>query len=390
MRKWCVLILSLLLLGVCSFSILSAAANLSPDPYQLSEQVCQTTMNHYRAAALPPSGRWHYHQGVFLKGMSMVWERTGNDAYFEYIKKYVDSNITKDGRLFFNDEELDAVQAGLLLFPLYEKTGDERYKKAAGQLQAFLDGWKKNSLGGYWHKSVYPNQMWLDGLYMAGPFMMQYGKTFNRPELYDVVVHQAELMLVNNYDADTGLLKHAWSATGTAPWADPKTGQSPELWGRAMGWFVIALNEILDYLPQDHPKRQYLIDEQAKLLHAVIKYQDPKSGLWFQVLDRGEDPKNWQETSCSAMFVAAISKAVRKGYIEPECLQAAEKGWVGLNQRMVTVNSSGKVRLNMICVGTGVGDYTHYLNRNSTYDDLHGLGAFLFACEELGAIDKRQ
>lgn len=351
-----------------------------------AEQTCATIMERFRPKMLPPAGRWHYHQGVFLKGMLLVWERTGDERYFEYVKAYVDNLVDKKGRFYYQDTELDSIQAGLLLFDLYKMTGDERYKIAADELISFLIGWRKNPEGGYWHKERYPNQMWLDGLYMAGPFAVQYGATFKRPELFDLVIEQAELMLKYAKDENTSLLYHAWDSSKRAVWADPVTGKSPEFWSRSLGWMVIALNEILDYLPGDHPKRQLLIDSQHDLLHAIIKQQDPQTGLWFQVTDKGFDPSNWQETSASCLFVAGIAKAVRLGYVEADCLPAAQRGWAGIME-LVMRDEKGRVNIPEICIGTGVGDYVHYLNRPRSENDLHGVGAYVFACMELDKLN---
>ncbi len=351
-------------------------------PLYWAEKACNTLMTKFVAPQLPPEGRWHYHQGVFLKSMLQVWERTGNDNYLQYVKAYVDSLIDETGNFEYRKTELDSIQAGLLLFDLYEETAEQRYKIAADKLIGFLTNWKRTPEGGFWHKESYPNQMWLDGLYMAGPFATQYGATFNQPELFDLVTEQAELMLKHTRDEATGLLYHAWDSSRKVAWANPDTGKSPEFWSRSIGWIVIALNEILDFLPLNHPKRQFLIDSQKDLVNAVIKQQDPQTGMWFQVTDKGSDPNNWIENSASCLFVAGISKAVRLGYVESTCLTAAHKGWSGI-MNLVSMDETGQVTIPEICIGTGVGDYAHYLARPRSVNDLHGAGAFVFACIEM-------
>lgn len=351
-------------------------------PLFWARRACETMMAKFKPSELPPVGRWHYHQGVFLKGMLMVWRKIGNNAYFEYVKGYVDSLIQPDGTFEYRKTELDSIQAGLLLFDLYQKTNDPRYKKAADELISFMTGWKKTSEGGFWHKENYPYQMWLDGLYMAGPFAVQYASVFNRPELFDLVAQQAELMITHTKDEKTGLCYHAWDESRQAVWADPGTGRSPEFWGRSIGWLMVALVEILDYLPQDHPKRAYLIGELKSLIRAVAKVQDIKTGMWFQVPDKGDDPQNWVEHSCSCLFVYGIAKAVRMGYVEDTYQEIAARGFEGL-VNMVIVDDEGRVTIPQICIGTGVGDYAHYLARPRSENDLHGVGAFLFACVEM-------
>ncbi|HPT88523.1 MAG TPA: glycoside hydrolase family 88 protein [Bacillota bacterium] len=351
-------------------------------PMFWAEHACETLMAKFEPAQLPPAGRWHYHQGVFLKGMLMVWKKTGQQKYFDYVKGYVDSLVDDNGSFEFRNTELDSIQAGLLLFDLYEVTKKEKYKIAADQLISFMTGWKKTNEGGFWHKEIYPYQMWLDGLYMAGPFAVQYATVFNRPELYDLVVQQAELMLKNTKDEKTGLLHHAWDESRQAVWANPETGKSPEFWSRSIGWVVVALVEILDYLPKDHPKRGFLIHELKSLIEAVAKQQDPKTGMWFQVTDKGDQPDNWVEHSASCLFVYGMAKAIRMGYVDAKYQETANRGFEGL-LKMVTIDEDGKVTIPEICIGTGVGDYAHYIARPRSTNDLHGVGAFLFACVEM-------
>ncbi|HYH03564.1 MAG TPA: glycoside hydrolase family 88 protein [Bacillota bacterium] len=351
-------------------------------PLCWAEKACATMMNDYAPAALPPEGRWHYHQGVFLSGMKMIWEKTGNSKYLDYIQGYVDSLVQADGSFEYRDTELDSIQAGVLLFDLYKNSGEQKYKIAADTLINFLTHWKKNPVGGFWHKEIYPNQMWLDGLYMAGPFAVQYGKEFNRPELFDLVVGQAELMIQQTKDPRTGLLYHAWDQSREAVWADPETGLSPEFWGRSLGWIGAALVDILDYLPANHSRRNRLVELLTEFVAAIAKFQDQETGMWYQVVDKGSRPDNWLEHSCSCLYVYAIAKAVRKGYIGEGYRAVAEKGFAGITA-MAEMDESGRVTIPEICIGTGVGDYDHYVARPRSQNDLHGVGAFLFACAEM-------
>jgi len=343
---------------------------------------CNAIMETYPPAELPPAGKWHYHQGVFLLGMLRIWEKTGDEAYFDYVKGYADVCIDNQGKFEMRPGELDAMMAGMILFPLFEKTLDPRYKTAMDTLIKFWQGWKKNSEGGFWHKDIYPHQMWLDGIYMQGPFVTTYAKLFGMPAFYDEIARQTILMDAHTRDNATGLLRHAWDAGKKVAWADPVTGQAPEHWGRAMGWFPVALLDILDSLPRDHRDRETLVSIFSALMKALVKYQDQATGLWFQVLDKGHMPDNWLETSCTSLFVYAFAKGVRTGLLDACYLETAEAGFRGMCGK-TRISDNGLLEIQDICVGTGVGDYVHYVNRPRKTNDLHGVGAFALACIEM-------
>lgn len=356
--------------------------NIQNSPMFWAEKACNTLMDKFAPGELPPAGRWHYHQGVFLLGMLMVWKKTGDERYFKYVQGYVDSLVDEEGAFEFRQTELDSIQAGLLLFDLYAVTKHKKYKLAAERLIAFMTGWKKTSDGGFWHKESYPYQMWLDGLYMAGPFAVRYGKRFNEPGLYDLVARQAKLMIAHTRDDRTGLLYHAWDERRETPWSNPETGHSPEFWSRSIGWVVVALLDILDDLPAGYPDRPQFQADLTVLLKAVARFQDSRSGLWYQVTDKGDQPDNWVEHSASCLFVYGLAKAVRLGYLDPIYQENAAKGFEGL-VNLVTIDNDGHATIPEICIGTGVGDYAHYIARPRSVNDLHGVGAFLFACVEM-------
>ena len=336
---------------------------------------------------LPPD-RFHYHQGVFLSGMEKCWRITGNGRYFEYMKRWVDSQVLPDGSIRkFNPDELDDIQPGVLLYPLYEQTGDERYKKALHTLVPLLKSWPVNPSGGFWHKGRYPNQMWLDGLYMAGPIAVRFGHAFGDRAYFDMMTFQALLMAKHTKDPVTGLLYHGWDETKAAAWADPVTGLAPEFWGRAIGWYPVALLEMFEYLPEDHKDKAALTTILRDLLIALTKYQDPVTGLWYQVVDKGDRPDNWLENSCTSLYVHAIAKAVRSGYLDASYLQYAWKGYQGVIDTL-KFDGNGHVVIGRICIGTGIGDYAHYIARPTSENDLHGAGAFILMCAEMSLAEK--
>jgi unsaturated rhamnogalacturonyl hydrolase len=354
---------------------------MAKDPLSLAKAVCDTMIAKFAPAELPPAGRFHYHQGVFLSGMRMYADIAKERKYSDYVKAWVDSIIKDEGDFNYHKDQMDDVQPGILLFDLLKETGDRKYKAALDRLLATYDTWHKTAGGAFWHKENLPGQVWLDGIYMEGPLQMRYGAEFGDPSRFEKVILHLEQVIVHTKDSKTGLLYHAWDETGKSPWANPKTGCSPEFWGRSVGWVVAAIVDILDILPANHPKRPELIGFLDGLVEALGKVQDPRTGMWFQVLDKGDRPDDWLEHSCSCLFVYAIAKGVRMGYLGKGRLDIARRGFEGI-AAMVKVDADGKASIPEICIGTGVGDYAHYIARPRSVNDLHGAGAFLFACAE--------
>ncbi|MFA9557856.1 glycoside hydrolase family 105 protein [Evansella sp. AB-rgal1] len=348
-------------------------------PLQWAEESCRSLMNDYEPINLKPANRWHYHQGVFLCGMQDVWQVTKNEEYFQYYKEYVDKLVDEEGNFYFRRDELDAIQPGLLLFSLYKETGDKRYKIAAEKLRNLLKTLNKTKAGGFWHKDKYPYQMWLDGLYMAGPYTMTYGLTFDEPELVDLVLLQEELMRKQTYDPKTGLYFHGYDESGKTPWSQPETNTAPEIWGRSLGWYGMALVNLIELLPEGHPKKAELTGVLQDLVSNIVKYQDEETGLWYQIVDKGDRPDNWLESSGSALFIFTIAKAVNNGYVDEKYFEAAKKGYEGIVTRFIKVTPNGGLALTGICIGTSIGVYEYYVDRETDENDLHGVGAFVLA-----------
>lgn len=348
-------------------------------PLYYALAACDTMMRTFAPESLPPPGRFHYHQGVFLSGMMETYRLSGEAKLLTYVKAWVDSLVNPYGDIIsFNPGQLDDLQPGVLLFPLYEQTGDKRYKTAMDTIAWFYERFPKTSSGGFWHNAMSRDQMWLDGLYMAGPFLAQYAAAFNRPGLLDVIVRQAELMEHYTRDAKTRLWRHAVDLHKCHPWADPRTGCSPEFWGRAMGWVPVALLNEMDFM--DGQYKETLARITRGLLLALIPYQDETSGLWYQVVDKGGEPGNWLETSCTCLYAAAICTAVRTGVLDPSALATAEKAVTGVLTRLRYDGDA--LLIPDICEGTWIGDYAFYCSRKRCVNDLHGVGAFLLMCAE--------
>ena len=344
---------------------------------------CDTMMNKFQAAELPPKGKFHYHQGVFLSGMMNIYDLCGNEKYYDYVKEWVDSIVTEPGVInYFLKGALDDYMAGILLFPLYERTGEEKYMAALQLLMGNLKNWVKNEKGGFWHTEWTPHQMWLDGLYMAGPLQAIYSARFGDDGFIKEAVNQSIIMYDNMRDKATGLLYHAWDSSKEKQWADKETGLSGEFWGRSLGWYVVAVLDILENVPKETMDYQTLADIERELLTAIIRFQSMDDSLWYQVIDKGACSDNWQETSCSCLFVYAIAKAVRMRILSCEVFECAEKGFESILKKFVVVNK-GCLYLSGVCIGTGVNDYQGYINRATSINDLHGMGAFLLMCAEL-------
>ncbi|MBQ4451240.1 MAG: glycoside hydrolase family 88 protein [Clostridia bacterium] len=349
-------------------------------PLEAARMSIETMMRKFPAVDLPPKDRFHYHQGVFLSGVYENYLLTGDEDWFEYMRAWCDSHISPDGSISgFDSSQLDDVQPGILLYPLLKRTGDSRYKTALDTLTDTVMRFPKNQEGGLWHKERYPQQMWLDGLYMAGPIVAEYAKTFDRPEYFDFVAGQALMMGNKTRDESTGLMYHAWDHDRVQEWADPVTGRSPEFWGRSMGWVGVAILNDLDFFPADHPKRRELEKETTDLLCALLPYQGA-DGRWYQVTNRPDDERNWPENSCTCLYAAAICKSVRLGLMDGSCLEKARKAYEGVIR---SLKQDGKdLLIGDVCIGTGVGNLEHYLNRPTSVNDLHGVGAFLIMCAE--------
>lgn len=342
---------------------------------------CDTMMELYTPMTLPPEKGFHYHQGVFLSGMEKTFKLCGERKYADYIKAWVDKHVDESGVLHnCNTKTLDDFQPGILLYRLADETGDIRYEKPMHMIIEHIKNWKVNEEGGYWHKFEFENQMWLDGLYMAGPFTLLYANRFNEYELYDRVYKQLKLMHIHTTDEKTGLMYHGWDCSKKAEWADPETGCSSEFWGRAMGWYAVATADIPDWLPKDYKNRQEIIDICTKLLKSLVKYQDAETGMWYQLVDKGNYEKNWIETSCSCLYTYAIAKAIRRGYLDESFSKYVDKAYEGIINFINFEN--GRIKLPGVCIGTGIGDMDFYFERPTVDTDLHGMGAFILMCTE--------
>ncbi len=337
-------------------------------------------------------GNWNYVTGTVLRGFEELWRRTGDDRYFDYIKKTVDLVVNSGGSIdgySLSSYNIDQINEGRMLLFLYKETGEEKYRKAAALLRSQLATHPRTSEGGFWHKQRYPHQMWLDGLYMGSPFYAEYGKLFNEPEDFDDVVKQLTLMEKHARDPITGLLYHGWDESRTQEWADSLTGCSPSFWGRAIGWYAMAVVDVLDFLPEEHAGRDSVIAILQRLTEAVSNFQDDSTGVWWQVVDQGGREGNYLESSVSCMLTYSIVKGIRLGYVDESYWHVVEKAYYGILQEFITENIDGTINLDQTCITAGLGygrdgTYEYYVyGTGIRSNDGKGLGPFITASLEM-------
>jgi unsaturated rhamnogalacturonyl hydrolase len=354
-----------------------------------SARMADSAMSRYTV----DQAQWHYEHGLLLQSIEQVGRMTGAVKYRHFIQDTIDLFVDAEGRIRtyqLEEYNLDQINPGKVLFPLWHSTGDRRYATALQLLRRQLADQPRTPSGGFWHKQIYPNQMWLDGIYMASPFYAEYALAFNEPAGFDDVVHQITLLEGHARDPQTGLLYHAWDESKQQRWANPVTGCSPHFWGRAMGWYAMALVDVLDHLPYEHAARSSLIAILQRVVEAVATVQDPHTGLWYQVLDHGTRAGNYLEASASCMFVYAIAKAVRKAYVPIAQLAIAQRGYQGILSQLLTIDDRGEVNLNGVCSVAGLGgdpyrdgSYEYYITEPVRSNDLKGVGPFILASIEM-------
>ncbi|MBV6879688.1 glycoside hydrolase family 88 protein [Epilithonimonas ginsengisoli] len=377
----------------------SKSGKILPTNLKWSERMLLSEMNRFPESWMldfSKSPKWTYPAAIVLDAAEQVYAKTGKKEYYNYISSFGEKLVKEDGTIVSYELEkynIDLLNSGNVLLYLYEKEKKEKYLKALQTLRLQIDGQPRTNEGSFWHKKIYPNQVWLDGLYMGMPFYTHFTKDFTKgtdaTKAYDDIVMQFDSVQKNLLDKKTGLLYHAWDESKEQAWADKQTGLSPNFWGRAMGWYGMAMVDVLDYLPKDHPGRARIISYIKSFSDAVIKYQDKKSGLWYQVLDKPLANGNYEEATASAMFVYTIIKSVNKGYLPKSYKAAAKKGYDGIIKDLITVDENGVVNLNKCCAVAGLGgkpyrdgSYEYYVNEKIRSNDAKGTGPFILASLE--------
>lgn len=340
------------------------------------------------------SKKWDYAAGLFALSLLKLNEKRPNPQHVEFATAMMDSFVTPDGQIRTytpEDYNIDNLNPGKTLFALGDISKKASYRKALETLRQQLRDHPRTREGGFWHKKRYPSQMWLDGLYMGAPFYAEYLHRYGPREDFDDVVRQFRIMHRHAYDPRTGLHFHGWDEEKQQPWADPATGTSSNFWGRGLGWFSMALVDVLDFLPADHPGRQELILLLNVTCEGVVKHQDKETGLWWQVLDQGGREGNYLEATAAAMFVYALAKGVNKGYLKRSFSASALTGYRGILEKHIRMEADGKVALMSCCQVAGLGygrdgSYAYYLREPVVENDLKGVGPFILAGIEIQAL----
>jgi unsaturated rhamnogalacturonyl hydrolase len=313
--------------------------------------------------------KWDYCNGLELQAFYYVWEKSNDKRYFDYIKSYTDTIIDQNGKIHgykWTDYNIDEVNSGKFLFLMHKTTKEEKLRMAIDSLFAQMKTHPRTNDGGFWHKKVYPHQMWLDGLYMASPFLAEYGYQNNLPAVIDDVTHQIITMAKYAHDPKTGLYYHAWDESRKQRWSNPQTGNSPNFWSRSMGWYMMAMVDALDFIPANHPKRPEVLKIFNQLTESLLSFRDPKSGMWYQVTDKVGEKGNYVESSGSAMFIYTIVKGAQKGYLPKSYLKTGKKLYGQFVKRFIKTNTDGTISVTDCCSVAGLGGDKKY--RDGSYE----------------------
>lgn len=378
----------------------STVEKLVSEDLKWSERMMLSEIKRFPKASLldfRDKPKWSYTNGLVLDAAARVYENTNNQEIFDYIYAYADEMIDSTGAIKtykLSNQNLDMIKSGDVLLYLYPKTNEERFLKAMETLYNQMKSQPITSEGGYWHKKIYPYQMWLDGLYMAEPFHTRYAKEYvddekEKQKIYDHAVLQFDLIQKHSRDENSGLLYHGWDESKEQRWANKETGNSQHFWSRGMGWYGMAMVDVLDFLPEHHSGRERIIKYLNQYAKALINVQD-ESGLWWQVLDQGDRGGNYLEATGTSMFTYTFAKGVRKGYLPESYLEVAKKAYQALLDKLVTVEDNGMVNLNQCCAVAGLGgdpyrdgSYEYYIGEKIRSNDPKGTGPFIMASLEL-------
>jgi len=375
-------------------SIVAVTTNAQQVPY--SQQMAQTAMNQWKDSfAMKPGkpARWSYDQGVILKGIEGIWKLYGDPRFFTYIQHSMDFYVQDDGSIkdYKRDEfNIDHTNNGKVVMMLFNVTGKEKYKKAIDNIRSQFNDHPRTKEGSFWHKKIYPWQVWLDGLYMGQPFYAEYAKWAKQDTVFDDIARQFINIERHTRDPKTGLLYHGWDESKEQKWADKQTGCSPHFWGRALGWYGVAMVDVLDHFPEHHPGRDSIIKILNRFVKAVTAVQDLKSGLWYDIVDLPNRAGNYKEASVSCMLVYTLAKAVRKGYIPAAYFKNAKKGYDGIIKEFIEVDGNGQTNLKGTVSVSGLGgnpyrdgSFAYYMSEPVVVNDPKGMGAFILASVEM-------
>ena len=336
---------------------------------------------------------WNYIDGCMIKAILELYHMKKNPAYLEFADAFIDYFVQEDGSILSYDPEeynLDNVNAGKTLFDLYELTGKEKYRKAMDTIYRQLKGQPRTSTGNFWHKLIYPNQIWLDGLYMAQPFYMQYELTFNEGKNCEDSYQQFLTVYDKMRDLRNGLYYHAYDDSRESFWCDKVTGLSDNFWLRALGWYAMALIDTMEVMPESmKAEKENLGRIYHELIDAMLPYQDEETGMWYQVVNRGGIRPNYLETSGSAIFAYAIMKSVRLGFLDGSYFAYGKKAFDGICEKYLS-EEHGELQLGGICLVAGLGNkemregtFDYYMREPVVKNEAKGVAPLILAYVEV-------
>lgn len=336
---------------------------------------------------------WNYIDGCMITALLCASEITGETKYADFAEKFIDYYVFDDGTIRGYSKEkynLDDVNEGKVLFELYEKTGKEKYKKAIFLLESQLEEQPRTVTGNFWHKQIYPNQIWLDGLYMGQVFSTLFKKYFGNKD-YSDVVNQFKNVRKLMFDENKKLYYHGCDCSKTAFWADKETGCSKNFWLRAIGWFTISLIDNIDYIDDENAKAE-LIKIFAEAIDGISQYSDAETGMYYQVVDQGSREGNYLETSGSSMIAYAMMKGARLGVIDKKYAEMGRKTFDGICKKYLSISDNGDLNLGGICLVAGLGPednkrrdgtYEYYISEPVVENDAKGVAPFVLCYTEV-------
>ncbi len=343
---------------------------------------------------------WNYEQGLMLVALERMWDHTRDNRYRDFVRENMDHFVGDDGSIatyWRTEYNLDNIGPGRVLLDLYAETKNVKYLRAADTLREQIREQPRTQEGGFWHKKIYPYQMWLDGLFMAEPFYARYAVSFGDTAAFADIVKQFRLVTLHTRDTRTGLLYHGYDESRSQRWADKQTGCSPTFWARSIGWYSMALVEVLDILPDTVQGRSDLLSMLRDVAAAVAKVQDPATGLWYQVINQPHRKGNYLEASASAMFSYVFARGAARGYLPQSYAKRAKKAFRGITTHLVAFSPEGFVDLLHTCKGAGLGgtpyrdgSYSYYIGEPQRMNDLKGLGSFLLAAIQIEHMERKQ
>jgi len=343
---------------------------------------------------------WNYIDGCMMTSLYTIYKLTGDKKYLEFIDKFVDYYVFEDGTIRGYDlstYNVDNINEGRVLFDLYNETGKLKYKRAINLLYSQLKSQPRTETGNFWHKKIYPNQVWLDGLYMAQVFYTRYETTFNRGRNYSDIVKQFRNVWQNMYDNEKKLYYHGWDVSKQAFWSDPETGLSKSFWLRSVGWYTVGLVDAISYFDLSRPNlKAELITIFRKTIEGLEQYIDPEKHMFWQVVDQMGREGNYVETSGSAMIAYAMMKGARLGFVDRRFAAIGEKVFNGICREYLT-ETDGQLNLGGICLMAGLGPedkphrdgtYEYYISEPVVENDAKGTGPFVMAYTEIKMLRK--